>query len=118
MEYLTAADAWFIDGTFKSVREPFVQLMSIHIFIRSSKALKQVPVCFVVMSRRKKTDYKFVFQAILNLLPSRPNVEEVVLDFERAVWNVLRSCLPNASLHGCWFHWAQAVYNKVCIFIK
>lgn len=114
-KYLAEAQEWFMDGTFKCCREPFKQLMSIHVFIRSGKALKQVPVCFVLMSRRKKKDYKVVLQAILNLLPSRANVEEIVLDFERAVWNVLRKLLPNASLHGCWFHWAQAVYNRVCI---
>lgn len=112
-QYLAEADSWYMDGTFKCVRVPFVQLFSIHAFIKCGKALKQVPLCYVMMSRRKKTDYRVVFRAIINLLPTVPKVEEIVLDFEKAVWNVIRQLLPNVTIQGCWFHWAQAVYNRV-----
>ena len=116
LSYLSKAKVWYIDGTFKVARDPFIQLLSIHSFVRSGDALKQVPLCFVVMSRRRKQDYKAVFDAVLELLPAEPSVEEVVLDFEKAVWSAIHKCLPDVSVHGCWFHWAQAVFRKVCTF--
>lgn len=124
MDFLSSAKTWFVDGTFKVAREPFAQLLGIHSFIMAEdsaepgepgEVMKQVSLCQVFMSRRKRSDYKAVFQAILNVLPTQPQVKEVVLDFERAVWSALKTCLPQARVHGCAFHWAQAVYRKVSI---
>lgn len=54
--YLARAKTWYLDGTFKAACKPFVQLFSIHVFICSEEVMKQVLVCFVLMSRRKKVD--------------------------------------------------------------
>jgi hypothetical protein len=47
------------------------------------------------------------------VLPSEPMVKEVVLDFEKAVWSVLRKDLEGVKLIGCAFHWTQAIWRKV-----
>ena len=75
--------------------------------------MKQVPLCFALMSRRKKHDYVAVINAIIACMPHTPVVEEIIVDFEKAVWGALRMCLPVVSVRGCWFHWAQAVYRRV-----
>ncbi|KAK3890532.1 hypothetical protein Pcinc_005506 [Petrolisthes cinctipes] len=66
LSFLSKSKIWFIDGIFKVVREPFVQLVSIHSYIKFGDCTKQFPLLFVVMSQRKTTDYT----AIMELLPS------------------------------------------------
>lgn len=113
LQHLADAFTWYMDGTFKVARAPFTQMFSIHSFIHSGGAMKQVPLCFVMMSRRRTMDYHAVFDAILDMLPRPPRIDEAVLDFEKAVWSVLITLLPDVQIYGCWFHWAQAVYRKV-----
>ena len=115
LNQLAHAKIWFVDGTFKVVRSPFVQLLSAHSYIKAAGTMKQVPFLFVIVSRRKTTDYVAVVKEMLSLLPADPKVADIVVDFERAVWSGLNKCLPAVPIHGCWFHWAQAVYRKVYI---
>lgn len=102
--------SWYIDGTFKLCRHPFNQLMTVNAFVRTDDHAKQVPLLFVLMSGRKKTDYKKVLKRLLEIFPSAPAVQQVTLDFERAA---LRDVIPHARLHGCTFHWTQAGWRKV-----
>ncbi|KAJ8045290.1 hypothetical protein HOLleu_08271 [Holothuria leucospilota] len=53
---LSKSKTWYIDRTFKVMKEPFCQLMTIHSFVRSSDDVKQVPLLFVLMSAHWK-DY-------------------------------------------------------------
>ena len=117
LEYLSKAKAWYVDGTFSIVKDPFHQLFSVHVFIRSGTCTKQIPVAFVIMSRRKQEDYEEVFKALLELVP-QVRVKKVVLDFERAVWTTLRKMMsrnqfPKVTIKGCFFHFAQAVYRRI-----
>lgn len=110
---LSEALTWYMDGTFKTARDPFAQLFTIHSFIHSGDTMKQVPLCYVMMSKRRTEDYTAVFNAVRDMLPRSPRVEAAVLDFERAVWSALPEVFPGIEILGCWFHWAQAVYRKV-----
>lgn len=60
LKVLSRAKTWYLDGTFKVVRSPFVQMFSIHAFITSDNSTKQVPLAFCMMSRRLTSDYKAV----------------------------------------------------------
>ncbi|KAG1653164.1 hypothetical protein GQR58_025784 [Nymphon striatum] len=56
---------------------------------------------------------KKVFQTVKQNLPSAPKVSSFVVDFEKGLWKGLRSVFQNPIIHGCSFHFAQALYKQV-----
>ncbi|KAJ8309738.1 hypothetical protein KUTeg_011603 [Tegillarca granosa] len=112
LQHLASAKTWYIDGTFKIVSKTFVQLLSIHFFARSGDDMKQLPGIYVLMPRKRK-DYKQVFARIFELMPSPPVTELLVGDFEEGMWRAAKSVLRGVRIHGCAFHWGQAVWRHV-----
>ena len=102
-----------MDGTFKVVREPFVQLYSVHAFVKKEGNVQQVPLAFILMSGRRRTDYVHVLRAILDRMPHRPAVQAVVSDFEAALWSAVKEVLPGVQHRGCAFHFSQALWRSV-----
>ena len=68
LEILGRAKTWYMDGTFKLCRHPFSQLLTVNAFVKKDDHVRQVPLVFVLMSGRKKGDYKAVLKAILAIL--------------------------------------------------
>ena len=56
LDQLKQAKRWYLDGTFKVVKAPYTQLLTIHAFIKQGDAEKQVPLAFFLMSSRQKVD--------------------------------------------------------------
>ena len=113
IQLLHLAKTWFVDATFNVVKSPFTQLFSIHAFIKADGKLKQVPLMFVLMSGKRKCDYRKVMKKVKNLLPPRPAVTRVVADFKAAMWKGILSMFPDVSIQGCLFHWAQTLRRKM-----
>ena len=61
-----------------------------------------MPLLFVLMSGRKAKDYRAIFRAIKELVDVNP--QEVVVDYERAVFKAVREKFPMTKLKGCAFH--------------
>lgn len=82
-------------------RRPFSQLMIVTAFVKKDDRAKQVSLPFLLMSGRRKSDYRKGFEELLEILPSAPKVQQITLDFENATWAALRKVLPRPKLHGC-----------------
>ena len=116
LDLLARARCWFVDGKFIVVKAPFIQLWSIHAFVRVDDAIKQMPLAFVLMSSRRSKDYRAVLKVVVNKITRSGrsvNVECIVSDFESAVWKASREVLLNAEVRGCVFHWRQAVWRHL-----
>eukprot|EP00057_Strongylocentrotus_purpuratus_P029385 XP_011683859.1 PREDICTED: uncharacterized protein LOC100890943 [Strongylocentrotus purpuratus] len=113
LQLLSRARMWFIDATFQVVRVPFYQLLVIHAYHENGGSIKQVPLAYVLMSSKRKAAYRGAFQDLKSALPGPAAVEEIMIDFEAALWKVLPRCFPQARLSGCNFHWKQAVFRKI-----
>ena len=109
---LGKSKTWYVDGTFKIIKKPFVQLWSIHAFVQKGDDSKQLPLLYVFMSSRRTQDYVAIFQH-LNSILRETNVIEMVLDFERALWSAIAEVYPQVHRRGCAFHWTQAVYRHI-----
>ena len=85
-----------------------------------------IPVCFILMTRRRKCDYVMVLDFIrrqcnqylaeYNLCN---NLLRIMADFEIALWQAIREVRNNGNfrkeltIKGCYFHLTQAIFRKV-----
>ena len=115
-DLLSLATTWFVDGTFRLVKAPFMQLFVIQAFVTNDECSKNIPLAFVLMSRRTMVDYVEVLNRICHSLPSI-SVQVITLDYERAAWNAIKQVIPDVQIKGCLFHYAQVlqlylIYNN------
>ena len=114
LSLIQKAKRLYCDGTFRVVKKPFVQLFTIHSFIKQKSNIKRVPLAFIFMTGKSKKDYKIAFEAFRDLLLPKSGVPDaIVMDYEAAIWSGVRKVFPNINIKGCSYHYTQAIYRKV-----
>lgn len=69
------------------------------------------------MERRTKALYDAVFEYLSLTFPHFVN-QSVVTDYEMALVESLKAAYPQASLHGCFFHFCQVFLIYIVILRK
>jgi len=112
MEIMTTDRTWYVDATFKVVKDSFKQLLSVHAFMRSGDKTKQLSLCFVLMSGKKTKDNRKVLKTLKTILPM-VQTKTFVVDFETGLWKAIRHVFPEAIIKGCVFHFAHVLYRHI-----
>lgn len=112
LEKLLNATEIFMDGTFRVTPTIFSQMYTLHAVHRGV----MFPLLFALLPDKTQNTYsrmlQLIFQAalplgrIFNPLTCR-------IDFESAMIAAIRRVLPGASIKGCFFHYAQAIWRRV-----
>ncbi|KAH3798148.1 hypothetical protein DPMN_151738 [Dreissena polymorpha] len=81
LELLSSCKRWLLDETFSVLGDPFAsgQLESFHGFVCNDSVEKQLPMVFILMSRRRTEDYMKVFTSVRDALVS-VNVENFIME--------------------------------------
>ena len=109
LEGLAGAKLWLADGIFKVVTSLLFQLYIIHFeFVPGINSASIY--CFV--KNKTQAVYARILDEIKRMI-SLANPEKILLDFESAANNALRTTYPNAAIMDCYFHMTQSIVRKI-----
>lgn len=110
LQHLCSSRSIFCDGTFKTVPRMFHQLYTIHGIVRDYV----FPLVYVLTTRKTQETYS----QILNHLKTHAaslgfelSPQMILADFELAFMNAAQDIFPTSTMHGCLFHFTQAVWK-------
>ncbi|XP_011859288.1 PREDICTED: uncharacterized protein LOC105556787 [Vollenhovia emeryi] len=111
LNVLSEACEIFVDGTFAIVpKKPSIaQLYTIHIrYIDTG-----IATVFVLCEARSASLYKAMWEKIVLLAPGlNKNLKFIMADYEKAAISAMSERFPTVAIHGCWFHYSQALVRK------
>lgn len=96
------------DGTFNVCPKPFYQLF-IGFYIEDNKS---TPFVYFFLPDKTTTTY----EKALGLLKNNAGVsrlDNVIIDFEKAMETAFKNTYPHTKLRYCVFHYSQAVYRNI-----
>ena len=109
---LCASDIVSMDGTFKVCLRVFYQLYVIHSHMYGTV----LPELFCLLPDKKAATYHRLLSLLITKCAEREYCLKpvtIIVDFELAVHNVVRTLFPASSLKGCLFHFGQALWRKL-----
>lgn len=113
---LEASTIFIMDGTFKKTPQGFKQIYTIHGSCGTGIERAFMPFVHMLLPNKQETTYRKAFKALMRVA-KRNNVnlnpKIILTDFEQATINMCQHIFPNASLHGCFFHWCQNLYKRI-----
>lgn len=97
---------YYADGTFKVAPKPFMQIYSLHGEVGGNPII--VPLVFALLPNKQETTYERLFTSLRQHLPQM-NPLHFHSDFEMAAMNAFQKVFPCVTVHGCFFHYIQAL---------
>ena len=97
-----------LDATFSIVPQNFYQ----HLTIMVEEKDYMLPLFHILMTKKTESLYQSTFYEIKRLFPNLHPIH-MMMDYERALDNSVKTVFPNIKLSGCRFHQNQAIYRKL-----
>lgn len=107
LKFIKNVNTVLIDGTFWSVPKNYAQLLTINCFIFG----KFFPLIYILMSDKSQENYTEAFNELVNLTSCRFKI--IIIDFEMALKNSLKTIFVNSKLFGCSFHFGQSIWRNI-----
>lgn len=102
-----------MDGTFKTAPSAFFQIYIIYGSVLNQK----FPLFYAFLENKTELLYIRLLNVIRNFLFENGidfNPRKVMIDFESAMYNALRRVFIDVEIIGCYFHFGQAIWRKLC----
>ena len=98
------SETWLMDGPSRTAPPPFRQVYTVHTLINGY----DVPAVYAVLASKSKRIYVHFLTKLFDLL-AVDRVRAASIDFELAMAGAIHDVRPALHLHGCFFHFCQAV---------
>nr|CAD2156157.1 unnamed protein product [Meloidogyne enterolobii] len=107
LQQLAAQSIWAIGSTFKSAPKPFKQCFIIGAIFRNQLII----AAHALLPEHSEEFYTEALEAISNAVePAKPR--KIITDFENDMVVAAQKVFPEASVSGCYFRFAQALFKK------
>ena len=119
IDLLCQSEVWFLDGTFKTSSNLFVQIFTIMgLRRRNDGEPVALPFVYAYLTRKTEAQYTEVLQAVRDIVveyniggPCLP--VRIMSDFEKGILNAAETVFPQANISCCFFHLCQSIYRRV-----
>lgn len=104
-----------MDGTFKSSPSNFYQLYIIYGELYG----QSFPLFYSFLENKTTEIYIRLLNHCKDLIHSagfQLNPLSIVIDYEYGMYNAITLVFPNTIIRGCYFHFGQAIWRKMCFF--
>ena len=111
LDMLAACDLWLADGTFRKAPDIYEQSYTVHGFHRGFT----LPCVFSGLPNKTQPMYTRFYNILFSKVPRGVAQDDptVLLDFEKAVFQVVALKVGWHNVGGCYFHFSQAVMKHV-----
>ena len=106
LKILVKSNCWLMDGTFKALPTFMKQLYTIHANIKDDDCDNNtvIPLVYALLSSKRQNIYILLLQNLVSLAEELGRSPEFILiNFEIAAINAIKTVFPNTKLKGCFF---------------
>ena len=107
LDFLADSNCVLMDGTFKFCLRYFSQLY----ILVAEKNGWYIAVVSALLLDKMETTYNRLFRTLKQLVPNFP--PKIMINFEKAVMNSIKTNFPNCAISCCHFHFGQAWLRKI-----
>ena len=108
VQLLGDSEHWYADETFKVYPEIFFQLYTVY----AQRNDSIFPCIYGLLPNKTEVTYRRFFDQVFNGMPNG-NMQDCLVDFEKAAINAIKHFKPDIEVKGCFYHLSSNVWKKV-----